>query len=470
MTTAQTPQPWQAFRVDVADGIADVQITGPGKGNAMGPDFWRECPAVFRALDVDDSVRVVIVRGAGRCFSFGLDLLAMAGELGPLLQQGAGVRERERLLDVIGEMQAGPDAVFRCRKPVIAAIHSWCLGGAIDLVSACDVRLASQSAMLSVREVKVAMVADVGTLQRLPHIIGEGHARELAMTGKDIDAAHANAKTRGARIVHCCGFDSIPSDLGTRFMQERAIADGGPCDLVRFTLVAISGGFSGGTAHSLLGVVEAAAADPLARKVLKDPYSLVPDGPRGPDRGDAFAVSFDDDVKGWVGPFVMGSINTRVVRRSNHLLAQRYGDAFSYLEQQRFGSGVKGRLLAHGVQLGLGAVVAAAASGPGRALLGTVFPAPGTGPSEQSRDNGFFTAHLHGRRTSDGAHYKAIVAGHKDPGYAGTAIMLSQSALCLAKDDLDSPGGVTTPAAAMGLTLVARLQAQGMGFSVERLT
>ena len=186
-----TPQTWQAFRVDVKDGIADVQLTGPGKGNAMGPDFWRECPAVFRALDVDDSVRVVIVRGAGRCFSFGLDLLAMAGELGPLLQQGAGVRERERLLDVIGEMQAGPDAVFRCRKPVIAAIHSWCLGGAIDLVSACDVRLASQSAVLSVREVKVAMVADIGTLQRLPHIIGEGHARELAMTGKDIDAAHA---------------------------------------------------------------------------------------------------------------------------------------------------------------------------------------------------------------------------------------------------------------------------------------
>ena len=170
-----TPQTWQAFRVDVTDGIADVQLTGPGKGNAMGPDFWRECPAVFRALDVDDSVRVVIVRGAGRCFSFGLDLLAMAGELGPLLQQGAGVRERERLLDVIGEMQAGPDAVFRCRKPVIAAIHSWCIGGAIDLVTACD----------------VAMVADIGTLQRLPHIIGEGHARELAMTGKDIDAAHA---------------------------------------------------------------------------------------------------------------------------------------------------------------------------------------------------------------------------------------------------------------------------------------
>ena len=366
----------------------------------------------------------------------------------------------------------------RNRQKLEDTVKSW--GSAASGVECIVVDANDDAALRSLAARTTVVVTTVGPYLRLglPLVMAcaEAGTHYADLTGeppfirRSIDAAHAIAKTSGARIVHCCGFDSIPSDLGTRFLQERAIADGGPCDLVRFTLVAISGGFSGGTAHSLLGVVEAAAADPLARKVLKDPYSLVPDGPRGPDRGDAFAVSFDDDVKGWVGPFVMGSINTRVVRRSNHLLAQRYGDAFSYLEQQRFGSGVKGRLLAHGVQLGLGAVVAAAASGPGRALLGTVFPAPGTGPSEQSRDNGFFTAHLHGRRTSDGAHYKAIVAGHKDPGYAGTAIMLSQSALCLAKDDLDSPGGVTTPAAAMGLTLVARLQAQGMGFSVERLT
>lgn len=356
-------------------------------------------------------------------------------------------------------------------------VKSW--GNAASGVECIVVDANDAAALRSLAARTTVVVTTVGPYLRLglPLVMAcaEAGTHYADLTGeppfirRSIDAAHAIAKTSGARIVHCCGFDSIPSDLGTRFLQERAIADGGPCDLVRFTLVAMSGGFSGGTAHSLLGVVEAAAADPLARKVLKDPYSLVPDGPRGPDRGDAFAVSFDDDVKGWVGPFVMGSINTRVVRRSNHLLAQRYGDAFSYLEQQRFGSGAKGRLLAHGVQLGLGAVVAAAASGPGRALLGTVFPAPGTGPSQESRDNGFFTAHIHGRRTADGAHYKAIVAGHKDPGYAGTAIMLSQSALCLAKDDLDSPGGVTTPAAAMGLSLVARLQAQGMGFSVERL-
>lgn len=182
---------FSAFRIQIQDGIAEVQLIGPGKGNAMGPDFWRECPQVFRELDRDDGVRVVILRGSGRCFSFGLDLMAMAGELAPLLTQEAGVKEREKLLEVIGEMQAGPEAVFQCRKPVIAAIHSHCLGGAIDLVAACDLRLASQTAVLSAREVRVAMVADVGTLQRLPHIIGEGNARELVLTGKDINAQRA---------------------------------------------------------------------------------------------------------------------------------------------------------------------------------------------------------------------------------------------------------------------------------------
>jgi len=184
---------YSSFALAVDDGVATVTLTGPGRGNAMGPDFWRECPQIFSALDEDDAVRVVIVRGAGASFSFGLDLMAMAGELGPLLSTSAGPVERTKLFDVIQRMQAGPDAVARCRKPVIAAIHGWCIGGAIDLVAACDIRLASQTAKLSVREVKVAMVADVGTLQRLPHIIGEGHTRQLAFTGEDISAARAQA-------------------------------------------------------------------------------------------------------------------------------------------------------------------------------------------------------------------------------------------------------------------------------------
>ncbi len=182
-----------AIDVVVADGIAEVTLKGPGKGNAMGPDFWRECPEVFRALDADDAVRAVVVRGSGKSFCYGLDLMAMAGELAAVVSTSAGAVERRRLLEVIAGMQAGPDAVFRCRKPVIAAVHGWCIGGGLDLAAACDMRLCARGAVFSLREVKVAMVADVGSLQRLPHIIGEGATRELALTGKDVDAARALA-------------------------------------------------------------------------------------------------------------------------------------------------------------------------------------------------------------------------------------------------------------------------------------
>jgi enoyl-CoA hydratase len=181
----------EAFDVDVTDEVATVTLKGPGRGNAMGPAFWRECPQVFSALSDDERVRVVLVRGAGKSFCYGLDLLAMAGELGPLLSPTAGPLERTRLLAIIDEMQRALHAAFLCRKPVIAAVHGWCIGGGLDLASACDVRVCAAGARFSLREVKVAMVADVGSLQRLPHLIGESATRELALTGRDIDAARA---------------------------------------------------------------------------------------------------------------------------------------------------------------------------------------------------------------------------------------------------------------------------------------
>lgn len=180
-----------ALDVSVNEHIAIVTVQGPGKGNAQGPDFWRECPEVFAELDRDERVRVIVLRGKGSTFSYGLDLIAMAGDLGPLLSMEVGAQERLKLLDVIHSMQGGPRAVARCRKPVIAAVHGWCIGGALDLLSACDVRVCSAGARFSLREVKVAMVADVGSLQRLPHIIGEAATRELALTGRDIDAQRA---------------------------------------------------------------------------------------------------------------------------------------------------------------------------------------------------------------------------------------------------------------------------------------
>lgn len=182
----------ESLRVETTGHVAEVVLTGPGKGNAMGPDFWREMPTVFAAIDRDPEVRVVVVRGEGRMFSAGLDLAAVMGNLAPKMSADGGIAgARTDLLDEILDMQGAINAVESCRKPVIAAIHGWCIGGGVDLIAACDIRLAAADAKFSIREVKVSIVADMGSLQRLPAIIGEGNTRLLALTGKDIDAAEA---------------------------------------------------------------------------------------------------------------------------------------------------------------------------------------------------------------------------------------------------------------------------------------
>jgi enoyl-CoA hydratase len=181
----------RALRIERHEHVAEVILIGPSKGNAMGPDFWREMPQVFGALDADPSVRAIIVRGQGGHFSYGLDLMAMGPTVGQHLAGAQLAGERSKLLALIVEMQRAFESVAACRKPVIAAVTGWCIGGGVDFIAACDVRLATSDARFSVREIKVAMVADLGSLQRLPRIIGEGHARELALTGKNIDAARA---------------------------------------------------------------------------------------------------------------------------------------------------------------------------------------------------------------------------------------------------------------------------------------
>jgi enoyl-CoA hydratase len=177
--------------VTVADGIADVVLAATGKANRMGPDYWAQMPTLFSRLDDDEAVRVVLLRGAGEHFSFGLDLASMSAELAPVVAPDSGAKARQALLGIIRRMQDANTCVARCRKPVVAAVSGWCIGGGVDLITACDVRLASKDARFSVREVKLAMVADVGTLARLPAIVGQGVARELAFTGDDVDAARA---------------------------------------------------------------------------------------------------------------------------------------------------------------------------------------------------------------------------------------------------------------------------------------
>ena len=181
----------KAFRVTREGAVAEVTLLGPGKGNAMGPDFWAECPEVFARLSKDDEVRAVIVYGQGEHFSFGLDLKAMMPTLMPYLAPPNLAKQRTGLFELVLDLQRSFDAIEACKKPVICCLHGHAIGGAIDLATACDVRLASADAKLSVREVKVAMVADLGSLQRLPRIVGQGITRELAYTGKEIDAARS---------------------------------------------------------------------------------------------------------------------------------------------------------------------------------------------------------------------------------------------------------------------------------------
>lgn len=177
-----TAPTYRSLRVTHEESIAEVVLIGPGKGNAMGPDFWRELPQAFAALDQDEAIRAIIIRGEGQHFSYGLDLPTMLAEPEFHVTGANLAAERTCLHDTILRLQAAITSVATCRKPVIAAISGWCIGGGLDLIAACDIRLCSANARFSLREVRVAIVADLGSLQRLPHIIGEGHTRELALT------------------------------------------------------------------------------------------------------------------------------------------------------------------------------------------------------------------------------------------------------------------------------------------------
>ena len=179
---------YESVTVEIADHIARVTLIGPGKGNAMGPAFWAELPEVFGTLDADPEVRAIVLTGSGKNFSYGLDLAAMGATLPGL---DAGAKGRLDFHQKLTKMQGAINAVADCRTPTIASVHGWCIGGGVDLISAVDIRYASADAKFSVREVKLSIVADVGSLARLPYILSDGHLRELALTGKDIDATRA---------------------------------------------------------------------------------------------------------------------------------------------------------------------------------------------------------------------------------------------------------------------------------------
>ncbi len=287
-----------------------------------------------------------------------------------------------------------------------------------------------------------------------------------------IDAVQDVATRTGARIVHSCGFDSVPSDLGVQMLADRVIADGAG-ELAQATLVVVSiqGGISGGTIDSLRGIIDAGRADPALRRRLADPYLFSPARGAEPDLGpqsDAFLTERLDDGS-WVAPFVMSSFNSKVVRRSNALQGHRYGRELRYREVVRTGTSPLGAVTAAGVALGTGALAAGLANRLSRPVLDRILPAPGDGPNEKARREGRFRVEIRGVSTT-GARYTAVVAASGDPGYQATSVMLSESALCLAVDDLPATAGVLTPATAMNGALTRRLRANGFTFEVHPAT
>ncbi len=284
-----------------------------------------------------------------------------------------------------------------------------------------------------------------------------------------IDAAHETAAATGARIVHACGFDSVPSDLGMQVLADRVLADGAG-ELVEVTLVvtSVKGGLSGGTLDTLRVGIDDARADPALRRRLADPYLLSPDRAGEPDLGrqsNSFLARRLDDGT-WVAPFVMARFNGQIVRRSNALQGHRYGRRLRYREVLGTGRSLVAPAVAAGVALGTGAFVAGLGNRFSRPILDRVLPDPGHGPSEKTQAAGRFVFEIRGV-TEGGAHYACTVAASGDPGYRATSVMLSESAFCLAVDDLDSAGGVLTPATAMNGALTERLRRRGFTFEAR---
>lgn len=174
------------FKVEHEDHIAWLILNRPAKRNVMGAEFFEELSAHLAQLDQDPAVRAVVIKAGGKSFTAGTDLNEAAS-----LLSGKGADQRENTRIKILALQAGLTAIEKCRKPVIAAVHSHCIGGGVDLISACDIRLATEDAVFSIRETRMGIIADLGTLQRLPYIIGQGWFRELALTGRDFTAAEA---------------------------------------------------------------------------------------------------------------------------------------------------------------------------------------------------------------------------------------------------------------------------------------
>ena len=299
---------------------------------------------------------------------------------------------------------------------------------------------------------------------------------EVLFARKSIDTNHEIAKRTGARIVHSCGFDSIPSDIGVHVLHAATVADAAG-ELTDTTLVVSSmrGGVSGGTIDSLRTQIQEVKKDSALRKLAASPYSLSPDRSLEPDLGRQSDVTLVNgteiapNLRGWKAPFVMASYNTRIVRRSNALRDYAYGRKFRYREVMSVGSSIASPVIAGVVSAGLGAVVLGMTFLPGK-ILDRVLPKPGDGPSPEAQESGHFTVDLYTTATN-GAKYQSRVKAAGDPGYKATSVMLGESALALVhnRDELPDASGVLTPATGIGDALVSRLRGAGLEIWAKKI-
>jgi short subunit dehydrogenase-like uncharacterized protein len=281
-----------------------------------------------------------------------------------------------------------------------------------------------------------------------------------------IDRYQGRSTETGARIVHACGFDSIPSDLGVWHSQQEAIERlGEPCVSISMGVKTMKGGASGGTVASMMNMMEEVSADPSLRHVLSNPYAIAPKGDRtGPDQPNVTLPQYDEGLDSWLAPFVMAGTNTRVVFRTHALLDHPWGDDFTYGEAMMMGEGFGARAKAMSLSGAMGVVAGAAALGPMRKMMGRFLPEPGEGPSLASQEQGFFDIRFHGT-TASGDEIMTKVTGDLDPGYGSTSKMLGESALALLESEVT--GGFWTPATALGDDLISRLiEHAGLTFGV----
>jgi len=292
-------------------------------------------------------------------------------------------------------------------------------------------------------------------------------AGEVQWIRKMIDKYHEKAKRNTVKIVNSCGFDSIPSDLGVYYIQKESKQKlNKRAKNIDMRVAGIKGGISGGTYASLSNVTKEAFKDKNIFKVITNPYGLNPINEQtGPDKNDLRKIVFDKVSKNWIGPFIMASINTKIVRRSNALMNYIYGKDFTYNEATLSGEGFTGKIKAYTLVIPLVILMSAKPGSLLKKIVDFILPKPGEGPNKKNRESGFYNLRFYVKLEDDSNAF-AKVTGDMDPGYGSTSKMLAESAICLAKDKLPNSYGVLTPSSAMGDSILKRLQSNaGLSFS-----